>query len=328
MNRKIAWLVTPLLLACVHLAQAQQPKKVARIGYLSLRFPRPSSEPLHPHDAAFYQGLREAGYTEGKNLIIEYRYSRGNTKRFPALAAELVSSKVDLIVAPSTPAILAARQATSTIPIVMLSVNDPVSAEFIETLPRPGGNITGVTGVVPALSGKLLELLVDAVPELTRVGVLRQPRSDSLAWTDTENAARALGVRLRMLDVQNRDEFEKAFTAMTKDRTRGLVILPALLFTAYQKRIAALSIDSRVSAIYWNTEFAEAGGLLAYGPSVPDQFRRIGVLAGKILKGTKPAELPVEQPTKFEFVINLKTAKQIGLTIPPDVLVRAGKVIK
>jgi putative ABC transport system substrate-binding protein len=328
----VARIIVVLLVSLVHsslgLAQAQQAKKVARVGYLSLRSPPPPSAPLHRYDEAFYQGLREVGYTEGKNVIIEYRYAEGNRKRLPELATELVSSKVDLIVAPTTPAIQAARQATTAIPIVMLSVGDPVSAEFIDSLARPGGNITGVTGVVPALSGKLLQVLVDAVPGATRFGVLWFPVTGREALTPTEDAARALRVRLKILEVRSRDEFEKAFIATTKDRTRGLVVLPAVFFTMNQKRIAELSIKSRLPAIYWQREFAEAGGLLAYGPSLPDQFRRVGVLAGKVLKGTKPAELPVEQPTKYELVVNLMTAKQIGVTIPQSLLFRADNVIK
>jgi putative tryptophan/tyrosine transport system substrate-binding protein len=324
-------IIVVLLVSLVHsslgLAQAQQPKKVARVGFLSFGFPPSQSAPLNPRTEAFYQGLREVGYTEGKNLIVEYRYSKGDPKRFPELTAELVSSKVDLIVAPSTSAIEAARRATTTIPIVMLSVGDPVRAEYIDSLARPGGNITGVTIGVGVLSGKLLQLLVDAVPGVTRVGVLRHSiKGRSL--TETENAARALRVRLKILEVESRDEFEKAFIAMTKDRTRGLLVLPAVLFSTNQKRIAELSIKSRLPAIFWQREFAEAGGLLAYGPSLPDQFRRIGVLAGKILKGTKPAELPVERPTKYELVVNLMTARQIGVTIPQSLLFRADNVIK
>jgi ABC-type uncharacterized transport system substrate-binding protein len=331
-RKTIVVLVVGLALASVHLVEAQQPKKVARIGYLSLRFPPSPTAPLHRNDAAFYQGLREVGYITGKNVIIEYRYSKGKSARFPGLAADLVSSKVDLIVAPSTPAIRAAKEATTTIPIVMLSVDDPFTEGIIDSLARPGGNITGAIAVAPALSGKLLGVLIDAVPGVTRVGVLMYPSTtrslSSLSLTEIENAARALKVRLKILEVRSRDEFEKAFIATTKDRTRGLVILPAFLFTVNQKRIAELSIKSRLPGIYWQREFAEAGGLLAYGPSLPDQFHRIGVLAGKILNGTKPAELPVEQPTKYELVVNLRTASQIGVTIPQSLLFRADRVIK
>jgi putative ABC transport system substrate-binding protein len=325
-------IIVVLLLSLVHsslaLAQAHQPKKVARIGYLSLRSPPSPSEPPHRYDEAFYQGLSEVGYTKGKNLIIEYRYSNGNFKRFPEFAADLVSSKVDLIVAPSTPAIRAARRATATIPIVMLAFGDPVSAEFIDSLARPGGNVTGMTRVFPEFSGKLLQLLVDAIPGLTRVGVLWNPRSDRLSLAEIEDVARALKVRLKILEVRSRDDVEKAFMATTKDRTRGLVVQAGLLFTMNQKRIAELSINRRQPTIASRREFAEEGGLLAYGPSLPDQFRRIGVLAGKILNGAKPAELPVEQPTRYELVVNLATAKQIGVTIPQSLLFRADKVLK
>jgi putative tryptophan/tyrosine transport system substrate-binding protein len=210
----------------------------------------------------------------------------------------------------------------------MLSVGDPVVSDIIDSLARPGGNITGVTGNVPALGGKLLGVLTDAVPKVTRFDVLWYPANTRVPLTEMEKAARALRVQLKILEVRSRDDFEKTFIATTKDRTRGLVILPAFLFTTNLKRIAELSIKSRLPAIFWNREFAEEGGLLAYGPSVPDQFRRIGVLAGKILNGTKPAELPVEQPIKYELVVNLATAKQIGVTIPQSLLFRADKVIK
>jgi len=277
---------------------------------------------------AFYQGLREVGYVEGKNLIIEYRHANEKSERFPKLTAELISSKVDLIVAPITPAVLAARQATTTIPIVMLSIGDLVTEGIIDSLARPGGNITGVTANIPALSGKLLQLLVDAVPGMTRVGVLRDPGSNRLALAEVEDAARALRVQLKILEARNRDELEETLSATTKDHTRSLVILPAVLFVLNERRIADLSIKSRLPTIFWRRQFAEAGGLLAYGPSFPELYWRMGVLAGKVLKGTKPAELPVEQPTKYELVVNLMTAKQIGITIPQSLLFRADEVIK
>jgi ABC-type uncharacterized transport system substrate-binding protein len=324
-----------VLLAVAVIAEAQQPTKVARLGYLSSGFPPPQSSSRNRSAEAFYQGLREVGYIEGKNLIIEYRYAKGDSKRLSEIAAEVVSSKVDLIVATSTPAIRAARQATTTIPIVMHSVGDPVSADFIGELARPGGNITGVTGVVPALRGKLLQVLVDSVPGASRLGVLWRKVSGREALKPTEDAARvledaarALKVRLKILEVRNHDELDKAFIAATKDRTQGLVLLPAIFFNTHRKQIVELSIKSRLPVIYWQREFAEAGGLLAYGPNAAELYRRMGVLAGKVLNGTKSADLPVEQPTKFEFIINLKTAKRIGLTIPPNVLVRADKVIR
>jgi putative tryptophan/tyrosine transport system substrate-binding protein len=328
LTRIIVVLLVSLVHSSLGLVQAQQPKKVARVGYLFHGSPPSQSARLHRYNEAFYQGLKEIGYTEGKNLIIEYRYAEGNSKRLHEFAAELVSSKVDLIVAPSTPAIEAARRATTTIPIVMLSVGDPVSAEVIDSLPRPGGNITGVTGNIPALSGKLLQLLADAVPGATRFGVLWIPFVGREALIPTEDAARALKLRLKILEVRSRDGFEQAFIAATKDRSRGLVVLPAVFFATHQKRIVDLSIKNRLPAIFWQSGFAEAGGLLAYGPSLPELFRRMGVLAGKTLNGAKPAELPVEQPTKYELVVNLMTAQQIGVTIPQSLLFRADKVIK
>ena len=315
-----------MLLAVAVMAEAQQPTKVARVVYLYLGLPPPQSSPRHRNDEAFFQGLREVGYIEGKNLIID-------SKGLSEIAAEVVSSKVDLIVATSTPAIRAARRATTTIPIVIHSVGDPVSADFIGELARPGGNITGVTGVVPALSGKLLQVLVDSVPGASRLGVLwrkipgREAKPSEDAARALEDAARALKVRLKFLEVRN-NELDKTFIAATKDRTHGLVLLTHTFFNAHRNQIVELSIKSRLPVIYWQREFAEAGGLLAYGPNVAELYRRMGVLAGKVLNGTKPADLPVEQPTKFEFIINLKTAKQIGLTIPPNVLARADKVIK
>src|SRR5262245_8690050 len=328
-------IIVVLLVSLVHsslgLAQAQQPNKVARVGFLSVGFP-PLSTPHQRMHEAFYQGLREVGYIEGKNLVIEFRSANGNFKRFPRLAAELVSSKVDLIVAPTTPAMRAAKQATAKIPIVMLSAADPVTDGIVDSLARPGGNITGLVSGAPTLSGKMLEVLIDAVPKVTRVGVLRYPRTigsfSSLSLTEIENAARALRVQLKILEVRSLDEVEKTFIATTKDRTGGLVLLPDTLFSTNQKRIAEMSIKSRLPAIFWQTEFADVGGLLAYGPSLPELFRRMGVLAGKVLKGTKPAELPVEQPTKYELVVNLMTAKQIGVTIPQSLLFRADRVIK
>jgi putative ABC transport system substrate-binding protein len=328
LTRIIVVLLVSLVHSSLGLAQGQQPKKVARIGFLSRFFPPPPSAPLNHNVEAFYQGLREVGYTEGKNLIVEYRYARGNSKRFPELAVELVSAKVDLIVAPSTPAIQAAKQATTTIPIVMLSVSDPVGREFIHSLARPGGNITGVTGNIPALSGKLLQLLVDAVPGASRLGALWSPMPVREALISAEDAARALKVKLKTLEVRSPDEFEKAFIAAKKDRTHGLIVLPVIFFTRHRRQIVELSIKSRLPTISSERDFAEAGGLLAYGPSIPPLFRRMGVLAGKVLNGTKPTELPVEQPTKYELVVNLMTAKQIGLTIPQSLLFRADHVIR
>ena len=317
-----------LALLHIHAAEAQQLKKIPRVGYLSHRFPPPLSARGYGYDETFYQGLREVGYTAGKNLVMEYRYAEGKFNRFPQLAEELVRSNVDVIVATSTPAIVAAKKATRTIPIVMMTVGDPVTAEFVDSLALPGGNITGVTTVVPELGGKLLELLVEAVPAAKRVGVLWDPDTKRRSLTPTEDAARALRLPLNVLEVRNLENVEKALLATKKNPGHGLVILPAILFTMNQKRIVDLAMKNRLAAIYWHKHFAEVGGLLAYGPSLQHQLRRVGVLTGKILKGSQPTDLPVEQPTKYELVVNLMTAKQLGLTIPPNVLARANRVIK
>jgi putative ABC transport system substrate-binding protein len=322
------WLLIFLTLATVHLAEAQQPKKVPHIGFLVLGFPRSSTATLSPVTEAFYQGLRDVGFTVGKNVLIEYRYAEGKIDRLPRLAAELVSSKVDLIVAPRTPAIHAARQATSRIPIVILSVGDPITAEFVTSLAQPGTNITGVSSLRPELSGKLLQLLTEAISGVARIGVLWSPKTSRVPLKEAETAARGLRVQLKILEVRNRDDLEKAFMSMTKDPLGGLLIQPAILFARNEKRIADFAIKSRLPAIFWRSEFAEKGGLMAYGPTGPEQFRRAGVLAGKILTGSRPEDLPMEQSMKFELVINLKTAKQIGVTVSPDVLYRADNVIK
>ena len=327
-HQAIVLLLTGFILVTIHFAEAQQPKKVPHIGFLMLGFPPPSTATLSPVIDAFYRGLREVEFTVGKNVLVQYRYAEGKIDRLPRLAAELVSSKVDVIVAPSTPAIHAARQATTTIPLVILSVGDPITAEFVDSLARPGGNITGVSSLRPELSGKLLELLTEAIPGVARVWVLWSPKSSRVPVTEAETAARALRVQLKVLVVRNRDGLEEAFTGITKEPLGGLLIQPDILFAMNEKRIADFAIKSRLPTIFWRSEFAEKGGLMAYGPAVPDQFRRAGVLAGKILTGSSPENLPMEQPMKFELVINLKTAKQIGVTISPDVLYRADKLIK
>ena len=319
------------LIVCVaaaslsHSVAAQQPK-IPRIGYLVLGFPSRPPTAAPPNVEAFYRGLQDQGFTAGKNVIIDYRFAKGKSDNLRGLAAELVTSKVDLIFATSTPAINAARHATTRIPIVVVSVVDPVAAELVDSLSRPGGNITGVSNLRPELNGKLLELLAEAVPRVNHFGVLWHPATSSLSLT--ESAARALNVKLTVLAVRSRDDLENTFGGITKNRVGALVILPAVLFARSEKRLAELTINNRLPAIFSRSDFAEKGGYMSYGPNGPDQFRRAGVLAGKLLKGTKPADLPVEQPMKFELVINLKTAKQIGVTISPNVLARADRVIK
>jgi putative ABC transport system substrate-binding protein len=321
------FLVVNSVLAWFHPVEAQQSKKVPRIGFLALGYPPRPSASVDERFKAFHEGLRELGYIEGKNVFIEYRYEKRQPGRLLEFAEDLVRLKVNVIVAPSTPAIKAAKEATSRIPIVMLSASDPV-AMFVDSLARPGGNITGVSGVASGLSGKLLELITEAVPEATRVGVLWRPSTPVDSLREMEIAARALKRQLQIVEVGSRNDFEKAMQALSEKRARALLVLPAVLFARNETRIAELAVKNRLATIFWRSQFADAGGLMAYGPRLSNLWRRVGVLVGKILNGAKPADLPVEQPMKFELVINLKTAKQIGLKIPQSVLYRADRVIK
>jgi putative ABC transport system substrate-binding protein len=305
-------------------ANAQPVGKVPQIGFLSLRPLGPSS----PFVEAFRHSLREMGYAEGQNVAFAYRTGDGQVNRLPALADELVRLNVDVIVVGETPAIHAAIQATTTIPIVMLTVGDPVESGFVKSLAQPGGNVTGVGGLVTELNRKLLELLKEAVSEVTRIAVFVTPGGLARYGTEMEAAARTLGVQLQFLEVRGPGEFESAFHAATSEDAGALLILPSPLFALHERRIAAFAVESRLPAIFWRRPFAEAGGLMSYGPSSADNFRRAAVLVGKILKGAKPADLPVERPTKFELVINLKTAKALGLIIPPLLLFQADEVIQ
>ena len=310
-------------------AEAQQLKKIPRIGFLMVGFPPPQSAPPDENFKAFHEGLQDLGYVEGKNVVIEYRYTKGRSERLVQFTEELVRLKVDAIVAPWTPAIHAAKQTTTKIPIVILSAaQDPETAGFVESLARPGGNITGVSGLGLELSGKLLEVLAEAVPGRTPIGVLSHPVHRAKVLTETKSVAAALKLKLQIVEIGSRNDFRKAFLSLVKEQAGALMVLPAVLFVRNENQIADLAIESRLPAIFYRRRFAEVGGLMAYGPSLPELWRRLGVLVGKILKGAKPAELPVEQPTKFELVINLKTAKQIGLAIPPYVLARADRVIR
>lgn len=319
-----------ILLAFSFSAKAQEPTKIRRIGFLAAGFPPPQSAPLPDSFKAFHQGLRELGYIVGKNVMIEYRYTEKKPERLPALAEELVRLKVDVIVAARTASIRHAKNATTKIPIVMFSASDPVTAGFVDSLARPGGNITGVSGLISELSGKLLELLTEAVPGATRVGVLSNPFTPDARrlLRETEIAAQILKLQLQTVEVQSPSDFNKAFLTLAKERADSLMLLPAVLFSRNQRRIAELAVKNRLAAIYWRRQFAEAGGLVAYGPSQSDLWRRAGALVGKILKGAKPADLPVEQAMKFELIINLKTAKLLGLTIPPHMLIEADKLIQ
>jgi putative tryptophan/tyrosine transport system substrate-binding protein len=316
------------LLATPLTAEAQQAMKVHRIGWLSPGFPRPDRDP--PVDA-FRQGLRELGYVEGQNLIIEYRGAEGKDERLPDLAAELVGLQVEVIVAVGPTATRAAQHATHTIPTVMTGTADPVGAGFVASLARPGGNITGLSLMMTELPGKRLELLKETVPQSTRVAVLANPAFPfyKLYVNNLTVAAQALGLYLHVAEVHSADELAPAFAALSREGADALVVLsdPALMDNLLG-RVADLAATHRLPAMYNWKMYAEAGGLMSYGPSLPDSHRRAATYVDKILKGANPADLPVEQPTKFELIINLKAAKAIGLTIPPTILFQANEVIK
>jgi putative ABC transport system substrate-binding protein len=312
---------------CAAAAQAQQPTKVPRIGYLSGSPPFSIAERIE----AFRQGLRELGYMEGKNIVIEWRSAEGKRDRLPALATELVHLKVDVIVTAGPLVTRAAKQATSTIPIVLTQDPDPVRNGFVASLARPAGNITGLSRIAPELSGKQLELLKEIVPMLSRVAVFGTSTRPGNAQTlrEVELAAGAFGVKLQFLDILSPKDIEAAFQAAVRERADGaLWIVTGSIGNPHRKKIADLAVSSRLPMIYFQRVDVEAGGLMFYGVNEVDLDRRAAIYVDKILKGAKPADLPVEQPTKFELAINLKTAKQIGLTIPPNVLARADKVIK
>src|SRR5437870_824644 len=321
-------LVALAVLAVGVIADAQQPKKVPRVGYLSSADPASESARSEP----FRLALRELGYIDGQNISTEYRYSEGKNDRLPELAAELVRLKVDIIVTGGVPLVRAAKNATKTIPIVMMGQgSDPVEAGLIESLARPGGNVTGLTNLGRELGGKRLELLKEAVPKVARVAVLHEPAAGSVREVKEilPVAARALGLTIQPWEVRAADDFERVFAAISKWRPDGLYV-PAAgpVMTANQKRIVDFALKSRLPSMYSLRLFVDAGGLMHYGADLADSYRRVAYYVDKILKGAKPGDLPVEQPTKFEFVINLKTAKQIGVTIPQSMLYRADKVIK
>jgi len=282
---------------------------------------------------AFRQGLRDLGYVEGRNVVIEYRDAEGKHERLPALAAELVALKVDVIVAPPTPAALAAKQVTKTIPIVFAAVSDPVSSGLVTSLARPGGNVTGLSDLTPELVGKCLEQLKQAVPGVSRAAVLWQPgafgeRTEKDLLKAAEVAARALGVRLQFVEARGPDDFDRAFSKMTSARADALTVLPTAMFVSERRRLVDLAAKNRLPTVFPYRESVDAGGLMSYGPNLADMYRRAATYVDKILKGAKPGDLPVEQPTKFELVINAKTAKALSLTIPQSVLLRADQVIQ
>jgi putative ABC transport system substrate-binding protein len=324
-KRFILFALCFMLLAPRFSAEAQQPTKIPRIGYLSPSFPSTAGR-----REALRQGLRELGYVEGKNVVIEWRFAEDKADRLAGLAAELVRLKVEVIVTSGPAATRAAKEATSTIPIVMAQDTDPVGNGFVASLARPGGNITGLATLAPEIGGKRLELLKEIVPKLSRVAVLgtsTQPGS-AQQLKEVERAAGALGVKLQYLDVLDPKDIEIAFREAGKGRADVVLTLTSPILISHRAQLADLAVKNRLPAMYAQPEYVEDGGLMTYGVNLNDLFRRAATYVDKILKGAKPADLPVEQPKKFELVINLKTAKQIGLTIPPTVLARADRVIK
>jgi putative ABC transport system substrate-binding protein len=315
-----------MLFALCASAEAQQPAKVPRVGFLVA----PSRSFFSARVDGFRQGLRDLGYIEGKNIVIEYRYAEGKLDRLPHLAAELVHLKVDVILTAGEFGGLAAKNATIAIPIVFAVTEDAVASGLVSSLARPGGNVTGLTVLAADLGGKRLELLKESFPKAARVALLWPsggPRGN-LPFTEMEAAAKALGLKLQSLPVRGLDDFEPAFEAAKREGAHALVTAPTAVINTQRDRVVDFAAKNRLPAIYAGPEFVDAGGLMYYGPNYPDLFRRAATYVDKILKGTKPADLPVEQPTKFEFIVNLKAAKQIGLTIPPNVLARADKVLK
>jgi len=324
MKKKITVVILCAILgAFCFSVQAQQPKKVARIGYVV--------STVADQNDAFRQALRDLGYIEGENIQFEYRYIEGQQDKVPNLVAELMEVKIDVLVVSTLSSLRAAKRATKTIPVVMVTTNDPVATGIVDSLARPGGNITGVTRLTRDLSGKRLELLKEVAPKLSRVGVLWDANGPgpTIAFKEYEAAAHLLKIKLQSLEIRGLDlDFERAFQAGTKERAGAIIPIRSGVLTSNMRQIANLAIKNRLPSMNESADFVEAGGLISYSANETESYRRAAVYVDKILKGAKPADLPIEQPTKFEFVINLKTAKQIGLTIPPNVLARADRVIR
>jgi putative tryptophan/tyrosine transport system substrate-binding protein len=325
MNKRVLWLLVFLLLVSVLPAEAQQPTKIPKIGYLTGASPSAMTSRIE----AFRQGLRELGYVERKNIIVEYRYAEGQPDRLPVLADELVRLKPDVIVTGGPSATRPVKAATSTIPVVMAQDSDPVGNGFVVSLARPGGNVTGLSVLSPELSGKRLEILKEVVPKLTRLAVLSgtDPGTQQ-ELKEIRLAARSLSIQIQQLDIEGSKDVESAFQTARRDRADAVLLLVTVVATSQRKQFADSAVKNRLPVIYFRREFVEDGGLMSYGVSFPDMDRRSAYFVDKILKGAKPADLPIEQPTKFALVINLKAAKQIGLTIPPNVLARADRVIR
>jgi ABC-type uncharacterized transport system substrate-binding protein len=324
-QRSALWLAVCALLFALRVpAEAQQQTKVSKIGWLSAR------GAANIGQETIVGMLRDLGYVEGKNVAYEYRFADDKLDRLPALAEELVRLKVDVLHTPGTPGALALKKATRTIPIVFSDVTDPVAAGLVDSLARPGGNITGFSSIEAVLAGKRLELLKETVSKLSRVAVLWDPQNPSSTqeWRESQRAARELDLQLHSMEVSSAAKYEDAFKEANRARSGALAVLSTPLASSHQSQIAELAARNRLPAIYVQGSFVTIGGLMSYGPDQTERYRRVAVFLDKILKGAKPADLPVEQPTKFEFIINLKAAKQIGLTIPPNVLARADRVIR
>jgi ABC-type uncharacterized transport system substrate-binding protein len=322
--KTIVALLVGLALDSVHLAEGKQANQTARIGILQSGSASSSMSRI----VALREGLRELGYVEGKNIIIDYRYAEGKTDQFAVLAAELVRLKPDVLVASGSPGIIALMKATNKIAIVMAAIGDAVANRFVKSLAQPGGNVTGLSFLDPDISTKRLELLKEAMPRVVRVALLRHVTSGKQSLEATLAASRPLKVQVQILEIQATNEFEGAFRSAKKGGAEAINVLASPILFAYRKELVDLSAKHRLPGMYENKEFVEIGGLLSYGANLDDLYRRAATYVDKILKGAKPADLPVEQPMKFEFVINLKTAKQLGVTISPNVLARADKVLK
>jgi putative tryptophan/tyrosine transport system substrate-binding protein len=318
--------ICALLLALSVPVEAQQTGKVARVGFLGNSTAALEANLIGP----FREGLRDLGYVEGKNIVIEWRWAEGKYERFPSLIAELIASKVDLIVTAGTPASLAVKKATMSIPLVMIAVGDPVATGLVASLARPGGNITGLTSISAEMEGKRLELLREVVPKISHIAVLWNAGSpvQVIQERETRVAAEVLGMKMLSLGVRTQEEIENAFATIVRERPGALLVLADRLFLHHRARIMDFALQHRLPGVHAYVELVEAGGLMSYGPSYPGMHRRAAYFVDRILKGAKPADLPVEAPAKFELVVNLETAKQFGVTIPPNVLARADRVIK
>jgi putative ABC transport system substrate-binding protein len=325
-KKLVGFALSAMLFALCLPAEAQQARKVSRVGFLGAA----SASALIGRLDAFRHGLQELGYIEGKTIAIEYRYADGKAERVPELAAELIALKPDVIVTYQTPSVLAIKKLSTTIPVVFTMLSFPVENGIVASFARPGGNVTGLTNLTEELNGKRLELLKETVPKITRIAVLSNPVNPTqpLEWKAIESTARLLGLQLHSLEVRNAKDFDPAFEEALRARAQALLFLPEAVFSGNINRIVEFTTGNKLPSMYEGSSSVAAGGLMSYGPNINDSFRRAATYVDKILKGAKPADLPVEQPKKFEFVINLKTAKQIGLTIPQKILIRADKVIK